>query len=378
MAELDEQTRRRWRLVLGADAEAGAPHSALDHQLDRARDAALGFLYEREFDQREDEQASSAGRGIPDPRAVSWLAEVRRLFPQSACEILQREALQRYGLHELLRDPELLAQATPSMELAKALIALMPELPPAGLSAARRLIAQVVADIEQRLATPLRASCTERRQRRHGGRPRLSDLDWHRTLARNLRHFQPELGTVVPERLLFFRRRQSGLPWRIVLLVDQSGSMLDSLIHASCVAAILARVRSLRTHLVAFSDQPVDLTAWLPDSVETLLHTQLGGGTRIGAALAYAERLVEQPQRTVVVLISDFYEGYNEAEVLVAADRLLRSGVHLLGLATLDERSHPNYDRDMASRLTALGMEVAAMTPDRLAQWLGRILGSGQ
>lgn len=377
MANKDDELLRRWRLVLGSDAEPPPrrePSGGRLDQVDQARDQALGFLYDREFEERE--AGREGGRGRPSPHAVKWLSQVRGLFPKSACEVLQREALQRYGLHELLRDPETLAQATPSMDLAKALIALMPSLPPASLGVVRRLIAAVVEEIERRLAAPLLASVSARRLRRHGGRSRLSDLDWRRTLALNLRHYQPELGTIVPERLLFFRRHQVSLPWRIVLLVDQSGSMLDSLIHASCIAAILARVRSLRTHLVAFSDEPVDLSHLLPDSVEVLLHTQLGGGTRIGAALAYAERLVEQPQRTIVVLVSDFYEGYDENEVLASAGRLLRSGVQLLGLATLDERSQPNYDHVLAAQLGRLGMEVAAMTPDRLAQWLGQILGS--
>lgn len=375
---LDAATRRRWRLILGGESAAALGADALAER-DRRRDAALEFLYDREFAGRDHGDAESGhdgGVGRPDPAAVRWLGEVRTLFPRSAAELLQRDALERYRMHGLLADPEVLARATPGIELVQTLMALRASLPPAVHAEALRLIRRVVAQLEERLAPRLRAAFAPRRQRHgRGGRPRLADLDWARTLRHNLRHYRhadagAEDGGLVLERLFFRPREQRRLPWHLWLLVDQSGSMSEAVIHSAVMAGIFARLSAVRTRLLLFADEVADATSQLHAPEHLLLGAQIGGGTNIGAALGCVRAALEAPRRSVVVLISDLYEGHDSARVLHEAARLVGSGVTVLALAALDRRAHPDYDRALAEQLVARGVQVAAMTPDRLVDWL--------
>lgn len=415
MTEHMRERLRRWRLVLGPATEAGtttgpqpgaspqggaeAAMPADGHLLDaddRRRDALLDALYSREYDSREydarehdvhgedtdgfdafahwnrgpggSRRGGRRSRGLDAPE---WLRGVRNLFPARTAEYLQREGLQRYGLVELLADPQVLARATPDMALVRTLIACRSLLPDAAMAEARRIIRRVTADLEQRLAREVRARLAPRRLRgAHGGPRKLSELDWPRTLRRNLRHYDIDADALVLRELHFHARQQRHLPWELVLLVDQSGSMLDSVIHAAVLASVLCGVRSLKTRLVLFDTRIVDLGDQLQDPAETLLGVQLGGGTDIGSALRYAGACLQQPARSLVVLISDFHEGGDPDVLPHEARRLVASGARLIGLAALDRGSQPDYDRAMARRLAACGMPVAAMTPERLADWI--------
>lgn len=374
----DSIVRRRWRLILGAEAEAAlggeqGGASVLDDG-DQRRDAALEYLYGREFERREgggEDADRYGGIGRPDPGAVRWLGEVRKLFPRSAAEVLQRDALDRYRMSSLLADPQVLAQATPSIELVQTLMAVRKRLPAAVHAEALRLIRRVVEQLEAKLAPRLRAAFAPKRRRHgRGGRPRLADLDWARTLRHNLAHYQLETEELVLERLFFHPREERRLPWHLWLLVDQSGSMCESVIHSAVMAGIFARLSAVRTRLLLFADEVVDASSQLQAPERLLMGAQIGGGTNIGAALAAAFAQVEVPRRSVVVLISDLYEGHDAARVLGEAARLVGSGVQVLALAALDRRAHPDYDRAMAEQLVARGVQVAAMTPDHLVDWL--------
>ena len=368
----DAQASRRWRLILGSEADhslcSGQPLEAHDLRRDRALDA----LYGRELDSRD------GGVGRPQPHAVHWLGEVRKLFPQSAAEILQRDALQRYGMTGLLQDPQVLREATPSIELVQALMAVRESLPQALLVEVLALIRRVVQQLEQRLAPKMQAAFAARR-RRHGsgGRPRLADLDWARTLRHNLKHYQPESQQLVLERLFFHPREERRLPWHLWLVVDQSGSMAASVIHSAVMAGIFARLQTVQARLLLFSDGVVDVSDQLAAPERLLLGAQLGGGTNIGAGLAAAGAQLQVPRRSVVVLVSDLYEGYDSQRVLDEVSRLVGSGVRVLALAALDGRAQPDYDRNMAQRMTQRGAEVAAMTPEHLVDWLAAVMQGG-
>lgn len=433
----DPATQRRWRLILGADADATLSGAGRLSPDDQRRDDALDYLYRREYlarqlgahgetdtehdllaqfeawlrggeadaeDDREDgpDRGDGKGRGDerdesdesedrgeakhlpharrggvdkPMPEAVRWLGEVRQLFPGTAAEILQRDALSRYGLNDVFADPQVLAELPPSLEIVATLMSIRASLPPAVHAAAQRLIARVVAQLEARLAPRIRAAFSPRRLRRGGrGRPRLSDLDWPRTLRHNLRHYQPAEQTLVLERLFFHAREARRLPWELWLVVDQSGSMYESVIHSAVMGSIFARVKALQTRLLLFSDEVVDASSQLHAPEALLMGAQLGGGTDIGGALQYVAGRLATPHRAVVVLISDLYEGRDEGKVLQETTRLVASGARVLALAALDRHAHPDYDRDLAARMVAHGAEVAAMTPDHLVDWLASAL----
>lgn len=369
---MDAELQRRWRLVLGRDADTSTPLNELDQQ----RDSALEYLYQHEYAQRghapQSESERGAGNEASQPSAVRWLAQVRRLFPRNTVEILQRQALDRYRLTALLSDPEVLRQATPSIDLVQTLLSFRHCLPETLMTEVRRIIAEVCRQLDQRLARLVRSRIEARRVRQaRGGRPSHAALDWPLTLRRNLRHYDPQSEQMVLERLYYNPQRRRQLPWEIIVVIDQSGSMSPSVIHAAVLAGIFCKVRSLQTRVLLFDTQVVELDGRIDDPVETLLAVQLGGGTDIGRALQHAERLISQPRRCMLVLISDFYEGCDPALLLSCAERLHDSGVSLLGLAALDEQACPDYDQALAQALLERGMPVAAMTPEHLADWVG-------
>jgi Mg-chelatase subunit ChlD len=278
---------------------------------------------------------------------------------------MQADAIERLKLTRLLLDPELLDAVEPDVHLVGTLLSLNRVMPERSKRAARAVVATVVADLERRVAQRTRTALTgavNRAARSH--RPRHGDIDWPRTIRANLRHYRPELGTVVPERLIGYGRRASAVQRDVVLAVDQSGSMAASVVYASVFAAVLASLRTLRTSLVVFDTAVADLTDRLADPVDVLLGTQLGGGTDINRALAYAQGLVTRPRDTILVLISDLYEGGVRDEMLRRVASLTASGVQVIVLLALSDEGAPDYDRDNAAALAALGVPAFACTPD--------------
>lgn len=366
MAKLDKETLRRWRLILGA--ESAMSDATLSAQ-DQSRDDTLEFLYRHE----QSDQDRSGGRSRPNPSAVTWLGKVRTLFPRSAAETLQQDALKRYKMYDLLSDPHVLGQLEPNLELVQILLSLHQTLPDNVRQQAKQIIAKTVAELEQRLQLRVRALFNRRRSRSwQTGRPRLADIDLQRTLRHNLQHQQLDTEGLILERIFFRARTASHLPWHIWILVDQSGSMSESVIHSAVMASIFGRLRSISAHLVLFSDQVTDASALLHSPEDILLSTQLGGGTNIGEALAYARQHLEIPARTAVILISDLFEGYSEDRVLSEVTALKSSGATILALAALDLQADPYYDRNLAQQLQNCGAQVGAMTPDNLVEWLAQ------
>ena len=371
-----EEALRRWRLVLGryaAQPLAGAPFAGGDWKLDQA----LDYLYGREYDGRGLQRTPGAG-GTLDPsqlQAVDWLARSRKLFPREVFERMQSQAIERYGLTELLEDPAVLRSLDATPALAKALLGMRGRLSAHMRDAVREVIQKTVDEITRRLRNDFVNALVGRRNRlRRSHLKSAQNFDWRATIAANLRHYSVERRQLVIEQPRFNARIKRHLPWDVVLCVDQSGSMLDSVIYSAVIAGIMVSLPNVRVKLVVFDTSVVDLTHLAHDPVEVLLTVQLGGGTDIGRAVRYCESLVTNPQRTVFALISDFEEGAAPAPLLAAVQRLAESRVTLLGLAALDEAALPVYDRQMAQRLANKGMHVAALTPTHFAQWLAEVM----
>jgi Mg-chelatase subunit ChlD len=376
-------TLERWRLVLGRYAEPQLSPQGLQGQAGR-RDRALEQLYGREYRGRglraEGEEGEQGERGpgsleASQPGLLAWLGEVRELFPRETVEIIEKHALERYGLSQLLSDPQTLERLEPNPQLLRTLLALRGHLHGEVLALARRIIRQVVEQLRRQFEPEVRRTLAGRLQRqRHAPMAMAQNFDPRGTLRANLQHYDREQQRLLVERLSFFERNSRRLPWHIILCVDQSGSMVDSVIHSAVMAGIFAALPALRVKLLLFDTGIVDLSEHAEDPAEVLLRAQLGGGTDIGRALRYCSQLVEVPQRTVLVLVSDFCEGAAPAELLRAVRQLAEARVRLLGLAALDGQAQPAYDRQMAERLAACGMEIAALTPQRLAQWLLQVI----
>jgi Mg-chelatase subunit ChlD len=376
-----DPTLERWRLILGQPAESCLGGGGLSAQ-NRARDAALDWLYGR------DEEL--AGRGVrrggvkkeggteaSQLTTVDWLNDIAELFPKETVERLERDAVERYQIDEIVTNAEALARIEPSAPLLAAVLKTKHLMNPEVLALARKLVGKVVEDLMRRLATEVRSAFAGSRSRRPSRFKQARNFDVRRTIRGNLAHYEPRERKLYIENAHFFSRTRRHIDrWQVILLVDQSGSMVSSVIHAAVTAACLWGLPGVRTHLVAFDTAVVDLTQDVDDPVELLMKVQLGGGTDIARAVQYAIELVENPRRAIVVLISDFYEGVSPVGVVRGVQRLVEQGSRVLGLAALDEQAVPDFDRKLAQRLVDVGAQVGAMTPGQLAEFVADAIGA--
>ncbi len=359
-----DERLRRWRLVLGGE-DADGTGCALTGQ-DAAMDGTLGALYGNGKGGRARAgQERSAGLGASAPAVARWLGDIRTYFPSSVVQVMQRDAIDRLGLSTLLLEPEMLEAVEADVHLVGTLLSLNKAMPETTKETARAVVRKVVEDLEKRLATRTRATLTGALDRSARiSRPRHQDIDWNRTIAANLKHYLPEYRTIVPERLIGYGRASQSVKKEVVLCIDQSGSMAASVVYASVFGAVLASMRSIDTRLVVFDTAVVDLTDQLDDPVDVLFGTQLGGGTDINRALAYCQSQITRPADTVVVLISDLYEGGIRNEMLKRVAAMKASGVQFVTLLALSDEGAPAYDREHAAALAGLGAPAFACTPD--------------
>ena len=343
----------RWRLLLGRHAE-----EELDPELTREQlgmDRTLEALYDSE---------RSSGLGASSPNVARWLGDIRTYFPSSVVKLMQQDALDRLNLRQMLLEPELLGQVEPDVHLVANLLTLSGVIPARTKQTARQVVRRVVDDLEKRLRHPTQQAVRGALQRaQRTSRPRPHEIDWDRTIRRNLRHYSPVHRSIVAERLVGYARRRSALR-DIVLCIDQSGSMASSVVYSSIFGAVLASLRSVSLRFIVFDTSVVDLSDHVRDPVELLFGTQLGGGTDIAQALAYCQQIILRPAQTILVLISDLFEGGDAEELLLRAAELKKSGVNVACLLALSDQGAPVYDHEHAQAFAALGIPTFACTPD--------------
>lgn len=367
----------RWRLILGKQAGNQIPFGA-DGALEGGiscpdLEDALDFLYSREYGE---DVRREGGTGASKLTAASWITKIRRLFPRETVEILERHALERYQLTELLTDKEVLEKLEPNQELLKTILQLKHLMKGEVLETARRIVRKTAEEIGEKLRQDIRRSLLGSLDRNSPSQVKsIRNLDVKKTIQKNLRHYDMENQRLCLEQICFHSRTRKYSQWRIVIAVDESGSMLDSVIHSAVMAGIFARLPMLDTRLVIFDTQVVDLSAHLDDPVETLMSIQLGGGTNIGGALQYCASLMENPHKTMVVLVSDLCEGGSISGLLSVSRGIIESGAKLVCLTALDRDANPAYDRRTAGYLADLGAFVGAMTPEALGDFMGKVMG---
>lgn len=361
--ELQPTTRlQRWRMVLGspADASCGGVTGRLQEM-----DQALAALYE------EDSKLASrkGGRGNSSPSVSRWLGDIRKYFPSQVVQVMQRDAMERLNLRELLLQPEMLENVQPDVHLVADLISLGSVIPQNTKATARLVVRKVVDELMKKLEEPMRnavAGALDRSQRNR--RPRHAEIDWNRTIRANLRHWQPEYKTIVPETLIGYGRKARRPQREVILCIDQSGSMANSVVYSSIFGAVMASLPAVATKLVVFDTAVVDLTEKLDDPVDVLFGVQLGGGTDINGAVGYCQGLISEPRNSILVLISDLYEGGVESGLLRRANELVEAGVQFITLLALSDEGAPAYDAELAAKLAALGVPSFACTPDAFPQ----------
>lgn len=363
----DQERERRWRLALGSEEEEL-------EETDRLLSRALTALY---GDGDGAKKPGRGGLGRSAPAVATWMGDIRRYFPAPVVQIVQRDAFERLGLKQMLLEPEFLSAVEADVNLVADLVALRSVMPEKTKAIAREIIGKVVAELTERLerrtAEALRGAVNRARRT---ARPRFADIDWPRTIQANLRHYQPELRTVVPQRLVGFQRHQRRLVDldEVVLCVDQSGSMATSVVYASIFSAVMASLPVVKTRLVCFDTAILDLTDDLADPVEVLFGVQLGGGTDIAQAVGYCAQRIERPSKSHLILISDLYEGGSRDALLARLAGLIGAGVNVIVLLALSDAGHPSFDSTLAGDVAALGAPVFACTPDQFPELMAAAL----
>ena len=356
-----EERQRRWRLILGG-ADSDGIGCGLSGQ-DAGMDAALAALYDGAPYGSSKERRG--GLGASSPNVARWLGDIRTYFPSSVVRVMQQYALERLNLRQMLLEPEMLQTVEPDVHLVATLLSLRNVIPGRTMETARMVVRKVVDELERKLANPMRQAVLGSLNRSiRNRRPRHNEIDWNRTIRANLRHYQPDYRTIVPETRIGYGRKRSALR-DIILCVDQSGSMASSVVFSSIFGAVLASLPAVSTRMIVFDTSVVDLTDELKDPVDLLFGTQLGGGTDINRALSYCEGLVRTPQDTILVLISDLYEGGNQQEMLKRAAAIVGSGVQLIALLALSDEGAPSFSHPVASAFAGMGIPGFACTPDQ-------------
>lgn len=387
MTDSDHSLQKlRWRLILGEESEPFTGGLGVE---DQRRDQALDYLYGREGKGRnirrkreqsstrekggsKDEDSREGGLGDSELEIPDWINAIHELFPRRTIERLEKDAIERYKLDALVTNPDLLRRAQPSETLLKAVLRTKHLMNQEVLHLAQLIVRKVVEELLLKLAFEVRLPFSGRRTLQRRTRYKLAkNFDAETTIRANLKHYDPEAAKLYIQTPYFNSRiRRQVDKWQLIILVDQSGSMVESVIYSAVTASIFFGIQELRTHLIAFDTNIIDLTDYATDPVETLMKVQLGGGTHIGRALNYAAQLIDNPRRTLVVLITDFYEGSPEELMLGEVKRMVESGVKLLGLGALDAEAYPSYNRRLAEQVVLRGAQVGAMTPGELAQWV--------
>lgn len=355
---------KRWRLILGGN-EADGTGVALtveEQRLDRSLEAVY-------------DGGLRGGLGASAPKVSRWLGDIREFFPQTVVQVIQRDAIKRLHIDSLLTEKEMLATVVPDVHLVATLMSLGRAIPEKNKEVARQVVRKVVDELLRKLSSPMQQAVTgalNRSSRRRN--PRYNEIDWETTIVKNLKNYQPDYKTIIPEVRIGYGRKRRALK-DVILCLDQSGSMGTSVVYSGIFGSVLASIPSVSTRMVVFDTSVVDLTDDLQDPVDLLFGVQLGGGTDIARALAYCQGVITRPQDTVLVLVTDLYEGGNDIEMRKRFASIVASGVQLIVLPALNDDGAPSYDKHHAEFLTSLGVPTFACTPDKFPDLMAAALG---
>lgn len=362
----------RWRLILGEDSRemlekrsGGACELSAEQQL---MDQALAALYDQtsggSFGQ-------GGGKGPSSPQIARWLGDIRSLFDQEMVSIIQSDAIERKGLKQLIFEPEILDHLEPNVNLASTMMMLKDHIPKRSKESVRKFIGKIVEEINKLLENDIRRAVTAAlNKKQHSPIPSVAAIDYKHTINRNLKNYNPQLKTIIPERFYFFDRANRMNNWTVIVDIDQSGSMGESVIYSSIMSCILASMNAIKTRIVAFDTEIIDMTEKSDDPIDLLFGIQLGGGTDINKSVAYCQQFIENPSKTIFFLISDLEEGGNRAGLINRIKEMKESGVTVISLLAIADGGRPYYDEQMAKRLSALGVPCFACTPALLPQLL--------
>lgn len=374
---MDKEKLKRWRLILGSESEEGLKKCdgdgfSLDDN-EKIMDEALAAIYDDTCSGNYS-QGGSGKKGASldksSPKLSKWLGDIRKYFSQDTVAIIQKDAIERKNLTSLIFEPELLKDVKPDISMVATLLALKDQIPERTKDTARDLVKKVVEEIEERLKNDIeKAVSGALNKKEHSPIPNLKAIDWKYTINKNLKNYNMEHKKIIPEKFYYFDRAKQSNNWTIILDIDQSGSMAESAIYASIIGSIFASIRALKTHVIAFDTAVVNLTEQCgSDPVDMIFGIQLGGGTNINKSVAYCNNLIEEPEKTIFILISDLYEGGNEMELIRRVKDMKEAGVTVICLLAISDDGVPAYDEKMAKKFASLNIPTFGATPNALPQ----------
>ncbi|MFI3200048.1 MAG: VWA domain-containing protein [Eubacteriales bacterium] len=373
---------KRWRLILGEETQEKL--SELDEKglsltgEELLMDHALQEIYaNRNFQEVGESDGTQGGRGKSFPEASKWLGDIQSIFNKDIVKIIQNDAIERCGLKQLLMEPEVLDNMEPDVNLASTIMLIKEQVPAKSKENVRRFIKKIVEDINKRLAEDVRKVISAKlNKKEHSPIPSARAIDFKYTIQRNLKNYNQEYNTIIPEKIYFYdsASKNDSNKWTIILDVDKSYSMGESVIYSSVLSCILASVNAVKTKIVSFDTQVVDLTHLSDDPVELLYGFNMGGGTDINKSIAYCETLIENPSKTIFFLISDLEEGGNASEMLNRLGNLKEQGVVVVSLLAITDSGTPHYDKAVAEKIGKLGISCFACSPNQLPELLTKAL----
>lgn len=369
----------KWRLILGRYSENSIGFSEDGEAINYMdMDTLLDFLYSREYSEEDGVRRQKKSQGSLDASNLTvpkWITKIREIFPKETVEILEKHALDKYELTELLTDKEVLEKLEPNKELLKNILQMKHLMKGEVIETAKCIVKKIAGDITKELESDVKKAIVGRINKNKSSLIKSSrNIDYKRTIKANLKNFNVDENKLIIDKIYFNDRVRRYNPWNVIIAVDESGSMLSSVIHSAIMAGIFSKLPMLKTNLIIFDTEVVDLSGYIDDPVETLMSVQLGGGTNITKALQYCETLIENPHRTMIILVSDLYEGYGYGNMYATSKSIIESGAKLIVLTALDMESTPVYDKNAAQKMASLGAEVGAMTPGGLTQWIAKIV----
>ncbi len=376
---VDVEQVKRWRLILGASSQEKLGNCCSDMELSPEQmemDQALAAIYDETEESRDSRGKRSAGLGGSAPRLAKWLGDIRTYFKEDVVCIIQQDAIEKKGLKQLLFEPETLKTIQPNVQLVGTLMSLGGQIPERTKETARMVVQAVVDEIKLQLEQQIRQAIMGAINRRqHTPLPSANSIDWKWTIGRNLKNYQPDLGTIVPERVYFYSRAERTNSWTVIVDMDQSGSMADSVVYGAIMGSIFASLPALKTHVIAFDTEVVDLTEKCGDDpVNMLFGVQLGGGTDINKSVAYCQKFIEDPAKTLFIMITDLYEGGNQTQLVRRLEEMVGNGVKCICLLALADHGKPMFDESLAKKLASIGIPCFACNPSRMPELLDKAL----
>lgn len=370
-----QQKLARWRLILGQNTQkqfSDMNEFTLSEQ-QFIMDEALASIYGGGAG--ETLSAKGAGNAVSSPKLSKWLGDIRSLFDKDIVTVIQNDAIERKGLKQLLMEPEILENLEPDINMAATMLLLKDQIPQRSKASARIYIKKIVEQINTMLANDMQRAVTAALNKHsHSPLPLASAIDFKYTISKNLKNYNADLKTIIPERVYFFDRANKTNHWTVILDIDQSGSMGESILYSSVMACILASMNAIKTRIVAFDTSVIDLTEKTDDPVDLLFGIQMGGGTDINKSVAYCQQFIETPSKTLFFLISDLDEGGNQASLLKKLEYMKQSGVTVISLLAIADGGKPYYSASMAQKIAKLEIPCFACVPERLPELLAAAL----